>query len=88
MFLDVLGDFKTFFFQKNFREQNFQKVTGKISKILEKKIEFFFLHFSMLLDILGCLGTFWGAGGGEAPCGGRRPPQEQEAQRASMFLYI
>ena len=62
----------------------------KISKRAEKwenKIDFF-LHFSMLLDISGCLGTFLRAGGGQAPCGGRRPPKEQEARRASMFLNI
>ena len=61
---------------------------GRSLEILEKKVEILLLHFSMLLDILGCLGTFWGAGGGEAPCGGQRPPQEQEARRSSMFLYI
>ena len=90
MFLDVLGDLWTFFFENIFWEQHFVKVIGKISKIFDisEKFRFFFFTF---FNVSGC---FWGSenfffwGGGEAPYGGRRPPQEQEARRASMFLYI
>ena len=47
----------------------------------------------MFLDVLECVETFF-LRGGRSPLGrpkasgGRRPPQEQEARRASMFLYI
>ena len=79
-FLNVsrcFGGFVNFLCWKYFLEQNFKNFR-KIYNFLKT-----FFNASWYFELSG---NFLGAGGGEAPCGGRRPPQEQEARRASMLI--
>ena len=82
------GILRLFFFKKIFGNKFFEKWLAKFRKFWRKKMIFFFYIFQCFWIFWGVWELLGGAGGGEAPCGGRRPPQEQEARRASMFLSI
>ena len=63
-------------------------MTGKISEIFEKKIEFFFFTFFNASGYFGVPGNFFGGQEGAKPPGRLKTNARTRGRMASMFWHV